>query len=191
MHFLKDIATIRSGYLFREKIEPDPAGRYQVVQIGDISPNATLSNAGLTRTTLPDVKPSQILEPGDVLFISRGPRKQAVAIIEPMEQTIATSQFFILHPNESALPEFLAWHINQRPAQRYIEAHSRGSAVSLLNLEALKRLPLEPPPLKTQERIVRIHQLSLRERELLDAIREKRGALIERMLLNAAQYGER
>lgn len=191
MLYLKDIATIRSGYLFRGRIEPDAAGQYRVVQVGDITSDARLSKGSFTQVSLPDVKQTQILEAGEVLFISRGPRKQAVAIIEPPENTIATSQFFIIRPDEKVLPEFLAWYINQRPAQRYIEEHSTGSSVTLINLEALKTLPVETPPMETQARIAQIHQLSLRERELVEAIQNRRRARIEMLLLKAVQHGER
>ncbi len=187
MLYLKDIATIRSGYLFRGRIEPDAGGQYQVVQIGDIKPDARMSNGVLVRVSLPDVKTTQIIEKGDVLFISRGPRKQAVAITNGLENAIATSQFFVIRPAEMVLPEYLAWYINQRPAQRYIEEHSTGTSASLINLEALKTLPVETPPLETQARIVQIHELSLRERELIEAIQNKRRALIEILLLKAIE----
>jgi restriction endonuclease S subunit len=183
MHYLKDIATIRSGFLFRERIKPDASGRYQVVQVGDITSDAGFSNGSLVRISMPDVKRSQILEKGDVLFISRGPRKQAIAIMWPIENTIATSQFFVLRPDERVSPEFLAWYINQRPAQRYIEEHSTGTSASLINLGAMKRLPVEAPPVETQARIMKVHQLSLREKELMEAIQNKRRALIEMTLL--------
>jgi len=185
MHYLEDIATIRSGYLFRERIEPDASGQYRVIQVGDITPDARFSNGSLVRVSLPDVKRSQILESGDVLFISRGPRKQAVAITSPVENTIATSQFFVLRPDEKVLPEYLAWYINQRPAQRYIEEHSTGTSASLINLAAIRGLPIETPPIETQTRVTKIHQLSLREKELMEAIQSRRRALIEMTLLKA------
>jgi restriction endonuclease S subunit len=183
MIYLKDIATIRSGYLFRERIKSDASGQYRVVQVGDIAPDAGFSNDLLVRVSLPDAKRSQVLEKGDVLFISRGPRKQAIAITWPIDNTIATSQFFVLRPDERALPEFLAWYINQRPAQRYIEEHSTGTSASLINLEAMRGLPVEIPPAEIQARITKIHQLSLREKELMEAIQNKRRALIEMALL--------
>jgi restriction endonuclease S subunit len=185
MQFLEDIATIRSGYLFRERINPDPSGQYLVIQVGDITPDARFANGSLMRVFLPDVKQSQILTSADVLFISRGPRKQAVAITGEIETTIATSQFFVLRPDEKVLPLYLAWYINQRPAQRYIEEHSTGTSASLINLEAMKRLPVEFPDLETQSRITKIHQLSLREKELMEEIQNRRRALIEMTLLKA------
>lgn len=183
MPYLKDIATIRSGYLFRERIKPDASGQYQVVQAGDILSDSGFSNSSLVRVSLPDVKRSQVLETGDVLFISRGPRKHAIAITWRIENTIATSQFFVLRPDERVSPEFLAWYINQRPAQRYIDEYSTGTSASLINLEAMKRLAVEVPPVETQALITKIHQLSLREKELMEAIQNKRRALIELTLL--------
>lgn len=180
---LKDVAKIRSGYLFRERIKPDASGQYRVVQVGDVSLDTGFLDRSLVRVSLPDVKRSQILETGDVLFISRGPRKHAIAISWPIENAIATSQFFVLRPDERILPEFLAWYINQRPAQRYIEEHSTGTSASLINLEAMKGLPVEVPSIETQARITKIHQLSLREKELMEAIKNKRRALIEMTLL--------
>jgi restriction endonuclease S subunit len=180
---LKEIATIRSGHLFREKIEPDPNGQYQVIQIGDITTDARLSSYALTRISLPDIKSSQIIEKDDVLFISRGMRKQAVAITDPLENTIATSQIFVIRPDQRLLPEYLAWFINQRPAQHFLEEHSTGTNVSLVNMEALSKMPVQTPPLETQRQIVRIHNLSLREKELMDMIQTKRRVLIERSLL--------
>jgi restriction endonuclease S subunit len=180
---LNDVATIRSGYLFRERIKSDVSGQYRVVQVGDVTPDTGFLNSSLLRVSLPDVKRSQILETGDILFISRGPRKQAIAIMWPIENAIATSQFFVLRPNERVAPDFLAWYINQRPAQRYIEEYSTGTSASLINLEAMKGLPVEVPPVETQARITKIHRLSLREKELMEEIKEKRRALIERTLL--------
>src|SRR5262245_63993891 len=185
MLYLEDIATIRSGYLFRERIKPDASGQYRVVQVGAITPEARFSDGTLVRVSLADVKRSQILESGDVLFISRGPRKQAIAITAPVENSIATSQFFGLRPDEKVLPEYLAWYINQRPAQRYIEEHSTGTSASLINLAAIRRLPIETPPIETQARVTKIHQLSLREKELMEAVQSRRRKLLDMTLLNA------
>jgi restriction endonuclease S subunit len=184
---LKDMATIRSGRLFRGKIEPDPTGHYQVIQIGDIDVDRNLSYRDLTRISLPDIKPSQLVQKGDVLFISRGQRKQAVAITEEWNNVITTSQIFILRPYDMLLPEYLAWYLNQLPAQRYLEEHSSGTNVSLINMEAFGKLPVRTPKLDIQQKIVQIYELSVRERELTELILQKRCALIEMSLLAAIE----
>jgi restriction endonuclease S subunit len=184
---LRDMATIRSGRLFRGKIEPDPTGDHQVIQIGDIDVDRKLFSKDLTRIRLPDIKPSQLVQKGDVLFISRGLRKRAVTITEELNNVITTSQIFILRPHEMLLPEYLAWYLNQLPAQRYLEEHSSGTNVSLINMEAFGKLPVRTPKLDIQQKIVQIYELSVRERELTELILQKRCALIEMSLLAAIE----
>jgi restriction endonuclease S subunit len=188
MHsLLRDIATIRSGRLFRGKIEPDPTGHYQVIQIGDIDLGGKLDVNNLTRIRLPYIKSSQFVQKGEVLFISRGMRKQALTITEDLKNVITTSQIFILRPHEELLPEYLAWFLNQLPAQRYLEEHSSGTNVSLINMEAFGKLPVRTPKLEIQQKIVRIYELGVRERELTELILQKRSALIEMRLLAAIE----
>jgi restriction endonuclease S subunit len=188
MHsLLRDLVTIRSGRLFRGKIDPDPTGHYQVIQIGDIDVDRKLSYQDLTRISMPDIKPSQLVQKGDVLFISRGMRKHAVAITRELDNVITTSQIFILRPYERLLPEYLAWYLNQLPAQRYLEEHSSGTNVSLINMDAFGKLPVRTPKLEIQQKIVQIYELSVRERELAELILQKRCALIEMSLLAAIE----
>src|SRR5262249_16165102 len=106
MLYLKDIATIRSGYLFRERIKPDASGQYRVVQVGDVATDDGFSDSSLVRVSLPDVKRSQVLESGDVLFISRGPRKLAIAITWPIQNPTPTAHFSFVLPEESLLSKF-------------------------------------------------------------------------------------
>ena len=181
---LKNIASIRSGYLFRGKIEADPAGQYRVLQIGDIKPDTSLAPQSLVRVNLPDVRPSHLVAANEVVFISRGTRKGAVAMMEPIANVIATAQLFVLHPDPTVLPEYLAWYLNQRTAQQYIEEHSTGTNVSLITIEALGKLPVQLPSLDLQQRLVTIHKLALREKHLLAQIQAKQQTLIERTLLN-------
>lgn len=189
LRLLKDISTIRSGYLFREKIVPDSNGQYQVIQIGDISTDGRLASGKLTRISLPEAKSSHTVKIGDVLFISRGQRKQALTITEELDNAIPTSQIFVIRPAQSLQPEYLAWYLNQRPAQRYVEEHSTGSNFSLINMEALGKMPIQLPPVETQRRMVLIHQLSLRERELMTLIQHKRHSLVELSLLKKIRAG--
>ncbi|QQS49316.1 MAG: restriction endonuclease subunit S [Acidobacteriota bacterium] len=188
---LREIAAIRSGYLFRGRLEPDPRGQYRIVQIGDINKDACrLPFDNLTRVDLPDINPNHKIEEGDVLFISRGGRKQAIAQTEPLENTIATSQIFVIKPDQTVLPEYLAWYLNQKPAQRYIDEHSTGTNVSLINIESLGGMPVEIPSIERQRQTVELYRLSLREKEIIERIQEKRRILVEEILLKSIRTSE-
>lgn len=187
MRLLKDITTIRAGYQFRGGVEPSPEGQYRVVQIKDISADGELSIGELVRTELDDVRGEHLLREGDLLFISRGPRKQAAVVGEDLSNVIAGAQFFIIKTGPGVLPEFLAWYINQTPAQRYLTENAVGSNVRIVTRAVLEHLSVEVPPVEDQQKIVKIHQLSLREKMLLETIKERRGWLIESALLKIVQ----
>jgi hypothetical protein len=189
---LQEISEIRAGYSFRGRVEPALDGAYSVVQIKDLDEGAFLAAKDLMKTNLPDVNPNHLLQRGDVLFTSRGARKQAVVVDEVAPNTIFGSQFFVCEPTQGIDPAYLAWYINQTPAQRYFEENATGSNVRIVTKEVLGRLLVVVPPLARQKKIADVYRLSLRERQLSAQIQEKRSILIETALLESIhQYEEK
>jgi restriction endonuclease S subunit len=189
---LQDISEIRAGYSFRGGIVPAPDGTYSVVQIKDLGEGAFLTAKDFIRTNLTDVNSNHLLQPGEVLFAARGVRKQAVVVDEVAPNTIFGSQLFVCEPEQGIDPTYLAWYMNQVPAQRYFEENAIGSNVRIVTKEALGRLPVVVPPLARQKKIADVYRLSLRERQLSAQIQEKRSILIEAALLGSIyQYGEK
>ena len=187
MPYLRDIATIRLGYPFRRALEPIANGQYCVLQIKDVLHQQSNGMRDLVRVDLPDVREEHFIRSGDVLFIARGVNKQAVAVEEEVANAIAGAQFFLVRPRAGVLPQYLAWYINQSPAQRYIEENSVGSNVRLISREVFYDLPVAVPPLETQRRIAEVNRLSRREGQLLEAIKERRRKLVEAALLQNIQ----
>src|ERR1051326_2029531 len=132
---LRDISDIRAGYSFRGRIKPKSGGRYGVVQIKDLDVGGLFQPGDLLRTDLSDVNANHFLHHGDVLFVARGERKRAVVIDEIAPNTVFGSQFFGCRPQSGIDPTYLAWFINQKPAQRYFEQHKRGSNVQNITKE--------------------------------------------------------
>lgn len=189
---LQDISEIRAGYSFRGGIESVPDGTYSVVQIKDLGEDAFLAATDFVRTNLTDVNLNHLLRPGEVLFAARGARKQAVVVEEVASNTIFGAQFFVCEPKQGIDPTYLAWYMNQAPAQRYFEENAVGSNVRIVTKEALGRLPVVVPPLARQKEIAGVYRLSLRERQLAAQIQEKRDILIKAALLESInQYGEK
>ncbi len=182
---LQNITNLRAGYSFRGRIESASDGAYQVVQIKDVAGGVFVPTEPLLRTNLPDVNPSHLLHKGEVLFVARAARRTAAVVEHELPNTIFGSQFFVCEVKDGVDPAYLAWYINQKPAQRYLEENATGTNVRIVTKEALGRLPVTVPPLATQRKIAEVYFLSLREKHLLDELQTKRSQLIELALLQS------
>lgn len=110
---------------------------------------------------------------------------------EELPNTVFVAQIFALRiSDENVEPAYLAWYLNQRDAQEYLDATASGSYIQNIRKDILANLPIEVPPMETQKKIVEINKLALREKNLIEQIQTKRGQLIERVLLNAINNGE-
>ena len=176
---LRDIAEFRIGYQFRGKVVPDPAGTVRVVQIKDVDADLRITVADLMTVTLDRPEP-YLIQPGDVLFLSRGHRLYATLVPEVELNTIATGYFFILRPNNRVvLPEYLAWSLNQPGFQDALRPYHRGTHIPMVSRTDVENLPIQVPPLQVQGRVLKLNELLDQERRLFAAIQEKRSLLVQ------------
>ncbi len=183
MVLLKDIAEISSGLLFRSGVKTVKEGKYRVIQIKDTS-NGSIDWTALPKTNISGVKGDLVLRNGDVLFRSRGDKNTAVVIKNCPGNCVVASQLFIIRLKEQAfLPDYLAWYMNQKPAQRYFDQNARGSYIRLINKQVLGLLKVSVLPLEVQEKIIKVHQLSLKEKQIVSKTQEKRDQLIDAVML--------
>ena len=184
---ITEIADVQIGYQFRKKIELDDPGTNRVIQIRDFDENHTLNKEGLSRVRIDKPMEQYLIHQGDVLFLSRGHRNWAAPIIDELQDTVAAGHFFVIKMrNEIVLPEYLAWYINQSPAQEYLHNIARrGTHMPLVTLSAFKGLTVEVPDMATQHQIVELSRLMERENKLLAELQGKRLLLINTISLKA------
>lgn len=186
---IDEIADVRTGYQFRHRLEPDPAGAHLVVQVKDIDVAHAhrLDPAALWPVKLPREPGSDLLRQGDVLYLAKGRRNYATPVGRLPGSAVAAGYFFVLRVRHEAVrPDFLAWYINQPPAQKYLADFFRGTGIPFIRREDFAALEVPLPPLDVQERIVALHALALRESELLSQLESKRTQLIRGLCLAAA-----
>lgn len=189
---IKHIAKIQAGHSFRERIEHFTDGDFRVIQIKDISTDGSLLTDKLLQTQTEDVRSDFFVQKDDVLFTTRGLNRRACFIGEELPNTIFVAQIFALREiSEEVNPAYLAWFINQQQAQEYFGANSSGSHIQNIRKRDLESLPVKVPNLETQKKIVEVHNLALREKSLIGQIQTKREQVIERVLLNAVNNGEK
>lgn len=112
----------------------------------------------MTLADLPGRAPSRWLEHGDIVFVARGASNYAVVADTPPERTVLSPHFFQIriHEDSGILPEFLAWQINQAPAQKYFTQSSEGSAVVGVRKGMLENLEIICPPPSEQGEIMMV-----------------------------------
>jgi hypothetical protein len=190
MHTLLSAAcTIYTGYTARGRFEPSEQGGVLVIQLRDLSLPGGLSAENLTRVNLDGTIDRYLVRAGDVLFRSRGERNTAVAVDEHFgEPALAVLPLMILRPRPGVVtPQYLAWAINQPPAQRHFDATACGTKMRMVPRGSLEHLELDVPDIETQRKIVAIDALSERERTLSFLASEKRKELTSRILSQRAK----
>lgn len=183
---LNSIADIHSGYQFRGRVEPDPNGDVAVIQVKDLRDDAELQPDLLTRVALDKPLGPHQVSLGDVLFLSRGHRLFATALTVPLHRTIVPGYFYIVRPRTAdVIPEYLAWYINQAPAQNRLKPSHAGTHMPIVPKSAFDQLEIELPSLNIQRAIVALDQLARRERQLSTQLETTRRQMIEAVGLRA------
>ncbi|MDP1577359.1 MAG: hypothetical protein Q8L76_11450 [Cypionkella sp.] len=84
------------------------------------------------------------------------------------------------------MPEYLAWAINQPPAQRHFDGAARGTNIRMIPRSSLDDLELDIPDIETQEKIVAIDALAEQERALALLVAETRRKMMSLILVERA-----
>ncbi len=185
---LADVCIIHTGYTARGRLEPMAAGGVLAIQLRDISSEGYIDPERLTRVQLEDLADRYVVRAGDVVFRSRGDRNTASALDERLQEpALAVLPLMVLRPNlKLVTPEYLAWAINQPPAQRHFDAAARGTNIRMIPRSSLDNLELDVPDIETQGNIVAVDSLAERERLLSQLAAETRRQMISLMLVEQA-----
>ena len=180
MKKLKEVADIRAGYPFRGKIKEIEDGEARVIQMRDADPEDGVRWSGLIATDLPGKKQPDWLKPGDLLFVARGYRHFALHLDEIPSPTVLSPHFFRLtvHEDAEVLPGFLAWQMNQEPAQHYFRKSAEGTQVLNIRRQVLEDLPIVVPSRQKQGIISRLNTTWRREQLVLKALADNRKRLL-------------
>lgn len=188
---LKDTAKVQTGLHFRGRLPVHRDGQYHVIQIKDVDSVEGLRTSDLARAQLDSATAEKYLvDAGDVLFLSRGPRQYAIHVAQPLFQTVAPSYFYILRPHlEFVLPEYLAWYINQEPFRSNLRNHIAGSHMLFVPKATFELLEIPVPSLNEQRTIVELVAMLGQEERLSAEIMLNRKKLVESSCLAAANRG--
>lgn len=183
---LADIASIQPGYQHPGRIEPDPEGPFAIVQAKDLSETGELSTESLVRTQLKRDPRRWLVHAGDVLLLAKGTRHTAALVREPLFRTLVSGTFLILRPRDQFVrPDYLAWFLNQEPAQKYFAENSSGATIVFLPRDVVEGTQIVLPSLEVQEKAAALGELARRERALTMQLLDRREQLARGMTMRA------
>jgi len=172
---LTDIAIVKAGHPFRGKILEDTEASTYVVQIRDIDNDGYIHWQQLIRTNITGRKSPDWLKKGDVLFAARGARNAAAFVGDIDKPTVCAPHYFLIQvTDESVLPEFIAWQLNQENAQRYFANSAEGSAQMNIRRAVLEATPLIIPSIEKQKAIIGFDNKVKQEKRLLNDLIDNR-----------------
>lgn len=172
---LAEAAEISAGHPLRAGVDELLPGDVGVIQIRNVDPDTGVDWKSVPRVELPPARRIEFLNPGDVIFSTRGTHTYAVALGAVPFPAVCSPHFFVLRVQRGAIePRFLAWQINQPAAQEYLQREATGSHILNIRREVIERLEIVIPSLARQAAIVAFADDVTREKRLLSALIENR-----------------
>lgn len=175
---LTELVNIKAGYPFRGTVKEVIGGGVFVIQPKDITELGELTPETAIETELTGRRDADWLTKEDVLFISKGLRTTACYIEQNYKNLTCSPSLFILKakPNwrNRLNMQFIAWQLNQAPAQNYFRRTAEGSAQLNIRKQTLGDLIVGVPPLEKQIALAKLYQASVNEHKLLTQLIDNR-----------------
>lgn len=188
---LREIARIQPGYLSRTGVRSVPNGTHFFIQAKDISPHSGIHLEEAARFRPRRKAELYLISKGDILVTARGQDHRAYLVTEDLENTLASSVFYILRSSTDAVrPAYLAWWLNLPDVQAEIKANSQGTGIGYINRQDLEQLTVPVPQLEIQKRIERIVVLWRKQKSLQAQLDQKREQLIQAVCRQAVRKTE-
>lgn len=175
---LSDIAKILSGIYIKD----NPTGKIACLQVKDLlmsSPEITASRIEYT----PKIG-NYILKKGDLLFAGKGTTYLCKVFNLDITAVPSTTLYSIRLHSSIVSPEYLCWYLNHPSVVASIKTAQAGSGTPLIHKPTLENLEIIVPDQDTQCLIVELSSLQNKEKEILEAIAEKRMQVTNQILIN-------
>lgn len=175
---LRNIAELTSGIY----LKGSPAGKIAYLQVKDL-----LMSSPETTATRIDYIPKldcYMLKKGDLLFAGKGTTYLCKVFDLNIPAVLSTTLYSIRLRSNLISPEYLCWYLNHPSVVAAVKTAQAGTGTPLIHKPTLENLEIIIPDYETQQRIVELSYLQKREKEILEAIAEKRMQITNQILIN-------
>ena len=175
---LGDVARILSGVYAKG----NPTGEIVCLQIKDLQMSSPQTTA--MRIEYAHKLDSYMLKKGDLLFAGKGTTYLCKVFNLDIPAVPSTTLYSIRLHSSIVSPEYLCWYLNHPRVVASIKTAQAGSGTPLIHKPTLENLEIIVPDQETQRLIVELSSLQNREKEILEAIAEKRIQITNQILIN-------
>ena len=171
---LKNIATLQFG-IYAQPTETGTIPYLQAIHFSDLG----LLHSNVDTFIDNNFKYEDIkLCEGDVLFTSKGFRNFATLITGSLINTVASSLFFIIKVDErKILPQYLVATLNAQKNIQYFQQLSAGQTIPSIRKNEVLDFTFNLPDLQTQQKIVEMYQLFLKDISLTENLLQQKHIL--------------
>ncbi len=157
-----ELASIRSGYAFRGKIESRTDGNIHVFQPKDILDGKLSGSHALIHPS--DYKLNDhLLSKGDILITNKGTGFNSLLFNGEPAQSVASSSFFVIKVRPDLISsEYLFWFLNEPDVIEGLLKIVGGTSIPTLSKKDLENFEIMVPPKEIQKRITDLNE-ALRE----------------------------
>lgn len=175
---LQDVAEVLSGVYLKSS----PSGEIACLQVKDLlmpSPETTA-----TRIDYVPKLDNYMLKKGDILFAGKGTTYLCIVFDLDLPAVPSTTLYSIRLHSSIISPDYLCWYLNHPSVVAAIKTAQAGTGTPLIHKPTLENLEIIIPDQNTQRLIVELSTLQKREKEILEAIAEKRMQITNQILIN-------
>ncbi|HMS68454.1 MAG: restriction endonuclease subunit S [Saprospiraceae bacterium] len=179
---LQDIAEIQTGVFAKPNVDGDVV----CLQANDFDENG--NHLGFWTPTISgdNLHSKHFLNQGDVLFAAKGNKNFAAVRNHSLPLAVASTSFFVIRLyNTDILPEYLKWFLNHHDTLNILKSEAKGTAIPSISKKSLEQIEIPSIPLHKQNLILKIDQLRISQKVLLQKIASLRDQLIQRQLNKA------
>ena len=175
---LGDVARILSGVYAKG----NPTGAIACLQIKDLQ-MASPETTAIRIEYAPKID-NYMLKKGDLLFAGKGTTYLCKVFNLDIPAVPSTTLYSIRLHSSIVSPEYLCWYLNHPSVVASIKTVQAGTGTPLIHKPTLENLDIIIPDHVTQQMIVELSSLQKREKEILEAIAEKRMQITNQILIN-------
>lgn len=184
---VEDFSDIRTGHGFRERLANDPRGAFCVIQPKNIRPDGLISfdNGSPLRM---EASAPRILQPKEILFVSRG--RFSAAVFEEMGSgpwIVPASVLVLSVKTDRVLPEYVACYFNSASGNALLQRHGEQTTVPFISAQTLGGIDIPVPALARQKALVALDRAASKQARLLNRKQELIRQILNRELTNGEQ----